>query len=72
MGAHFQYEDIYSKANNYYEKESYYMRHLYNLYTSTDGTHYMPDGGMLIQYQNIRHQYLPCPDRLLEDMGREA
>lgn len=47
VGAHFQYEDIYSKANNYYEKESYYIRHLYNLYTSTDGTHYMPDGGML-------------------------
>ena len=43
----FQYEDIYSKRDSHYEAESYEMRHLYNLYTSTNGTHNMPDGGML-------------------------
>lgn len=45
--AMFQYEDIYSKNEAYREAESYDMRHLYNLYTSTTGTHYMPDGGEL-------------------------
>ena len=43
----FQFEDIYSKADSYLEADSYDMRHLYNLYTSTDGTHYLPDAGML-------------------------
>ena len=43
----FQYEDIYSKSEAYSEAESYDMRHLYNLYTATDGTHYLPDGGLL-------------------------
>ena len=43
----FQYEDIYEKSNAYREAESYDMRHLYNLYTSTDGTHHLPDGGEL-------------------------
>lgn len=47
VGGMFQYEDIYSKNEAYYEAESYDMRHLYNLYTSEDGTHYMPDGGLL-------------------------
>ncbi|MCR5642610.1 MAG: SusC/RagA family TonB-linked outer membrane protein [Prevotella sp.] len=43
----FQYEDIYSKTDSHYEADSYDMRHLYNLYTSTTGEHYLPDGGML-------------------------
>lgn len=43
----FQYEDIYSKNDAYYEAESYEMRHLYNLYTATDGTHHLPDAGLL-------------------------
>lgn len=47
LGGQFQYEDIYSKSNAYYEVNSYDMRHLYNLYTATDGTHYLPDGGLL-------------------------
>lgn len=47
VGGMFQYEDIYSKSEAYQEAESYDMRHLYNLYTATDGTHYLPDGGML-------------------------
>lgn len=45
--AMFQYEDIYSKSEAYREADSYDMRHLYNLYTAPDGTHYMPDGGEL-------------------------
>lgn len=47
VGGQFQYEDIYSKSSAYQEPESYDMRHLYNLYTAKDGTHYLPDGGML-------------------------
>lgn len=47
VSAHYQYEDIYSKVNDYYEGDSYVMRHLYNLYTAPDGTHHIPDGGML-------------------------
>ncbi|MBP3828767.1 MAG: SusC/RagA family TonB-linked outer membrane protein [Bacteroidaceae bacterium] len=43
----FQYEDIFSKTDAYEEAESYDMRHLYNLYTSPDGTHLLPDGGLL-------------------------
>lgn len=45
--AMFQYEDIYSKSEAYQEAASYDMRHLYNLYTATNGTHLLPDGGML-------------------------
>ena len=47
VSGQFQYEDIYSKSRAYKEAESYDMRHLYNLYTAKDGTHYLPDGGML-------------------------
>lgn len=47
VSGQFQYEDIYSKSQSYYEAASYEMRHLYNLYTGTDGKHNMPDGGML-------------------------
>lgn len=47
VGGMFQYEDIFEKSNAYREAESYDMRHLYNLYTSPDGTHYLPDGGEL-------------------------
>ncbi len=43
----FQYEDIYNKSDAYLEAESYDMRHLYNLYTATDGSHLLPDGGLL-------------------------
>lgn len=45
--AMYQYEDIYSKSEAYQEAASYDMRHLYNLYTATNGTHLIPDGGML-------------------------
>lgn len=31
----FQYEDITSRSKTYYEKDSYYMRHLFNLYTTS-------------------------------------
>lgn len=44
--AQYQYENIYSKGETYYEADSYDMRHLYNLYTS-GGTHYIPEGGLL-------------------------
>jgi len=47
VGGMFQYEDIYQKTDAYQETESYDMRHLYNLYTATDGTRYLPDGGVL-------------------------
>ena len=47
VGGMFQYEDIYDKADSYREADSYDMHHLYNLYTGTDGTHHMPDGGEL-------------------------
>ena len=43
----FQYEDIYARNEAYSEADSYDMRHLYNLYTAEDGTHYLPDGGQL-------------------------
>ena len=46
IGARFQYEDIAYKSETYYEKDSYDMRHLYNLFT-VGGVHYIPDGGML-------------------------
>ena len=46
LNARFQYEDITYKSERYLEKESYDMRHLYNLFTS-GGVHYIPDGGML-------------------------
>lgn len=46
LSARFQYEDISYKGESYYEADSYYMRNMYNLFTS-DGTHYIPDGGML-------------------------
>ncbi len=42
----FQYEDIIYKGETYIEPESYTARHLYNLATS-DGIHYIPEGGML-------------------------
>ena len=45
--AMFQYEDIYGKSDAYSEADSYDMRHLYNLYTTPDGTHLLPDGGQL-------------------------
>ncbi len=47
LGGMFQYEDIYQRSEAYREADSYDMRHLYNLYTATDGTHHMPDGGEL-------------------------
>lgn len=47
VGAMFQYEDIYQKSEAYREADSYDMRHLYNLYTAADGTHYLPYGGEL-------------------------
>lgn len=47
LGGQFQYEDIYSKSQSYYEADSYDMRHLYNLYTNDSGVHMLPDGGML-------------------------
>lgn len=47
VGGMFQYEDIYSKTDAYSEADSYDMRHLYNLYTTPDGTHLLPDGGLL-------------------------
>lgn len=34
--AQFQYEDIYARRQSQYNKESHYMRSLYNLYTSTE------------------------------------
>lgn len=46
LSARFQYEDISYKGESYYEADSYYMRSLYNLFTS-EGTHYIPEGGML-------------------------
>ena len=46
ISARFQYEDITYKSETYYEKDSYDMRHLYNLFT-VDGVHNIPDGGML-------------------------
>lgn len=46
IGARFQYEDITYKDETHYEKDSYDMRHLYNLFT-VDGVHYLPEGGML-------------------------
>lgn len=46
LNARFQYEDIAYKSERYFEKESYDMRHLYNLFTS-QGVHYIPEGGML-------------------------
>lgn len=46
VGANFQYEDISYKSEEFYEKDSYDMRHLYNLFTS-DGVHYIPEGGLL-------------------------
>lgn len=46
IGAHFQYEDITYKSEELYEKDSYDMRHLYNLFTS-GGVHYIPEGGLL-------------------------
>lgn len=46
VSAQFQYEDIYYKSERYLEKDSYDMRHLYNLFTS-EGVHYIPEGGML-------------------------
>lgn len=45
LSAQFQYEDIYSKSEGYYEPNSYDMRHLYNLY-SYKQKHYLPDGGL--------------------------
>ncbi len=52
VGGMFQYEDIYQKSDAYREAESYDMRHLYNLYTSPDGIHYLPDGGELTTRTN--------------------
>ena len=46
ISAQFQYEDIDYKSERYLEKDSYDMRHLYNLFTSK-GVHYIPEGGML-------------------------
>ncbi len=50
--AQFQYEDIYSKSDSYYEPDSYSMRYLYNLYTFDDASrgviHLMPEGGQLV------------------------
>lgn len=46
VSAQFQYEDIDYKSERYLEKDSYDMRHLYNLFTSK-GVHYIPEGGML-------------------------
>lgn len=46
LSARFQYEDISYRGESFYEADSYYMRNLYNLFTS-GGIHYIPDGGML-------------------------
>ena len=46
LSARFQYEDISFNGDTYYEADSYAMRHYYNMYTS-DGIHYIPEGGML-------------------------
>ncbi len=49
--AQFQYEDIFSKADSYYEPDSYAMRYLYNSYTFDDASrgiiHLIPEGGQL-------------------------
>lgn len=42
----FQYEDVSGRRESMIDGESYSSRHLYNLFTS-DGVHYMPDGGTL-------------------------
>lgn len=46
VSGQFQYEDIQYKSEEFYEADSYDMRHLYNLFTSS-GVHYIPEGGML-------------------------
>lgn len=46
LSGQFQYENIYYKSEKHLEGNSYDMRHLYNLFTS-EGVHYIPDGGML-------------------------
>lgn len=46
LSARFQYEDISFDGDTYYQADSYDMRHFYNLYTS-NGVHYIPEGGML-------------------------
>ena len=51
----FQYEDISNKSETYLEKESYDMRHIYNLFTS-GGVHYCPDGGIL-SMSNVTGDY---------------
>jgi len=42
----FQYEDIFSRANSYYDGDSYDMHHIYNLFTYK-GIHSLSDGGLL-------------------------
>lgn len=46
VSTQFQYEDNYTKGEIYYEPNSYDMRTAYNLFTS-NGVHYIPDGGLL-------------------------
>lgn len=43
----FQYEDISYKGEAYHEPNSYYVRSIYNIATASDGTHYLPEGGIL-------------------------
>jgi len=50
--AMFQYEDIFYKSDAMWGRNSFYMRSIYNLYTTSDrasdsAKHYIPDGGML-------------------------
>ncbi|MCC8113266.1 MAG: SusC/RagA family TonB-linked outer membrane protein [Bacteroidales bacterium] len=47
--AQFQYEDIYTRTATYYEKDSYFIRDIYDLYTYTSSgsvVHAVPEGGI--------------------------
>lgn len=52
----FQYEDVTAKREDYQDGESYVRRHWYNLFTS-NGTHYMPDGGVMNEQNYERNYY---------------
>ena len=72
VSSQFQYEDINYKNDAYYEGDSYYMRHLYNLYTTEEVVQEEDwDTGEMISSSVVKH-HIPAGGRLDTDLSEGA
>nr|WP_320000601.1 SusC/RagA family TonB-linked outer membrane protein [uncultured Draconibacterium sp.] len=72
VSSQFQYEDINYKNDAYYEGDSYYMRHLYNLYTTEEVVQEEDwDTGEMISSSVVKH-HIPAGGRFDTDLSEGA